>query len=148
MERFLSKCRFDPHTGCVLWTGGTTQGRGHHSPYGSFWFERRRWFAHRWAAKHIHKLDIDEKQVDHCCPVEVVPKPNTLCVEHLQALGPKCHQEVTIARKFIHLQVGVLSYEDIYGPEPEPIETIPFFTPPAWLIAAQGDQHVNNSYPF
>lgn len=148
MERFLRNCRFDADTGCVLWTGGTTQGRGHYQPYGSFWFEGRRWFAHRWAAKHIHGLEIDDKQVDHCCPPEVVAKPNTLCVQHLQALGPKQHQEVTIARKFIHLQVGIISYEDIYGPEPDPIETIPFFTPPAWYSRGVQNDHRTDHCPF
>lgn len=133
MERFLRYCRFDPETGCVLWTGGQTKGRGHNVPYGAFWFEGRRWFAHRWAAKHIHNLDIDDLQVDHCCPN--VARPNTLCVEHLQALTPAKNRELQWRRHYVHLQVGLITYEDAYGPEPEPIEQIPFYTEPAWLGA-------------
>ncbi len=36
LERFLRNCQFDATTGCVLWTGGTTTGRGHTAPYGAF----------------------------------------------------------------------------------------------------------------
>lgn len=134
MTRFREKCRFEPETGCVVWIGGTTMGRGHHVPYPSFWYEGKRWFGHRWAAKFIHGLDIDTFQVDHCCPH--IPRPNTLCVEHLQCLTPRAHQDTTARRRaFIHLQVGLMSYEDVYGPEPSPaeIDDVPFFTAPAWL---------------
>lgn len=139
LERFLSFCRFEPETGCVVWTGGTTQGRGHHVPYGSFWAEGRRWFAHRWAAKNIHGLEIEELQVDHCCPA--IPKPNTLCVEHLQAVTPKMNRDLQTRRKFIHLQVGLVDYRDVYGPDAEDFEERPpFFTPPSWL-GMQGLTH-------
>lgn len=132
MERFLSFCRFEPETGCVLWTGGKTKGRGHHVDYGSFWFKGRRWFAHRWSAKHIHGFEIDGFDVDHCCPH--IPKPNTLCVEHVQALTPARHRELETARTMIYLQVGLLEYRDIYGPDIEDTDlSIPFFQPPAWL---------------
>ena len=56
LERFIAKCRFEPRTGCVRWIGGKTSGRGNTALYGSFWFEGRRWFAHRWAAAYIHGL--------------------------------------------------------------------------------------------
>lgn len=42
LERFAEKCRFDPTTGCVLWTGGTTAGHGNSARYGAFWFEGER----------------------------------------------------------------------------------------------------------
>jgi hypothetical protein len=134
LARFRAKCRFEPETGCVVWTGGVTMGRGHHIPYPSFWFDGARWFGHRWAAKYIHGLDRDAFQVDHCCPLIV--KPNTLCVEHLQCLTPRVHQQLTEQRKImIHLQVGLLRYEEVYGPLPETRDedSIPYFTPPAWL---------------
>jgi len=122
IERFLEKCEFDPRTGCVIWVGGTTSGRGHSQPYGSFWFEGRRWFAHRWAAKYIHGQHIDDLQVDHCCPCG----PRTLCVQHVQAVPPAINREL----QWIRVQVGL---------EPEPavgeveIDEPPFYYPPDWL---------------
>ena len=134
LERFLSFCRFEPETGCVVWVGGKTQGRGHHVPYGAFWFQGRRWFAHRWAAKYIHQLEIDDLDVDHCC--DAIPRPNTLCVRHVQALTPARNRELQTMRQFIHLQVGLVRYEDVYGPEPDPVDAlIPFYNPPIWLGA-------------
>lgn len=145
LERFRSFCRFEPDTGCVVWTGGTTQGRGHSVPYGAFWFEGRRWFAHRWAAKHIHGLDIDNFQVDHCC--EMPPKPNTLCVQHVQAITAADNRLLQEQRKtFIHLQVGLISYEDVFGPPVEGVELIPYFTPPDWLGLPRGAD--NADCPF
>lgn len=129
--RFREKCRFEPETGCVIWVGGTTQGRGHHVPYGAFWFERRRWFAHRWAAKYIHGLDIEGMQVDHCCPN--IPKPNTLCVQHLQAVTAKTNRELQTRRTFIYLQVGIIQYHELYGEDLDPEESVPFYNPPSWL---------------
>lgn len=78
LERFAEKCRFDPRTGCVLWIGGTTAGRGNSARYGVFW-DGKRWAAHRWSAIHIHGLTLGEKQAGHTCPCG----PNTLCVQHL-----------------------------------------------------------------
>lgn len=134
LERFRSFCRFEPETGCVVWVGAKTMGRGKHIPYGSFWAEGRRWFAHRWAAQHIHSIDIDKLQVDHCCPL--LASPNTLCVQHLQAvtLLDNVLLQHERRRQFIHLEVGLLEYEAIYGPMvPDEDERIPFFTPPNWL---------------
>ena len=145
LVRFRSKCRFEPETGCVVWTGGKSKGRGHHVPYGVFWFDNARWFAHRWAAKFIHGLDIDGLQVDHCCPVPI--KPNTLCVEHLQGVTLRTNRLLQDQRKrFIHLQVGLLNYEDVYGPMlPEDEDQIPFYEPPSWLDL-RGDR--NERCPF
>lgn len=131
--RFRAKCRFEPETGCVVWTGGTTMGRGHHVPYPSFWYDGKRWFGHRWSAKFIKGLDIDAFHVDHCCPH--IPKPNTLCVDHVQAITPRLNRQLQETRKlFIHLQVGLLPYEDVYGAA-EDTGFVPFhtFTPPTWL---------------
>lgn len=146
LERFRNFCRFEPETGCVIWTGGQTQGRGHHVPYGSFWFEGRRWFAHRWAAKYIHRLVIDDMQVDHCCDTR--PKPNTLCVQHLQVVSATRNRELQEIRKtFIHLQVGLLNYEDVYGPPADDDERqIPYYTPPKWLGNSGG--YRGNDCPF
>lgn len=133
MQRFLSFCRFEPETGCVLWTGAQSMGRGHHVPYGTFWFEGRRWFAHRWSAKFVHGIEIDNMQVDHCC--DTIPLPNTLCVQHVQALTPAQNRELQHRRKHVHLEVGLLRYEDVYGPAPdvEDLDLPPYYEPPAWL---------------
>lgn len=153
MERFLSFCEFDPVTGCVIWIGGRTQGRGHNVPYGSFWFEGRRWFAHRWAAKYIHGLDIDDKQVDHCCTERGVgvAHPNTLCVEHLQAISAKANRDLQTRRLYVHLQVGLVNYEDQFG-EPPPLmgfaDGMPFLTPPAWLNKGTTDVRELVDCPF
>jgi len=122
LVRFLRYCEFDARTGCVLWTGGTTSGRGHSQPYGAFWFEGRRWFAHRWSAKFIKGQDIDDMQVDHCCPCG----PRTLCVEHVQAETPETNREY----QWIRRQVGLLPQPPVGEVE---IDEIPFFLPPVWL---------------
>lgn len=77
LARFAAKCRFDPDTGCVVWTGGTSGGRAGEARYPAFWFEGKRWPGQRWAAIHIHGLPIsDAQEAQHTCP-------NTLCVEHV-----------------------------------------------------------------
>jgi hypothetical protein len=154
LARFRSFCRFEPETGCVLWTGGTTSGRGHSVLYGSFWYDTRRWFAHRWSAKFIHGLEIDGLQVDHKCPHITIP--NTLCVEHVQALTLGENRELQTIRAFaarkqaIHVEVGLTKYEDVYGPmwEPTP-DLVPFYSPPAWLGATNDRPRPDrNACPF
>ena len=133
--RFVDKCRFVPETGCVVWTGGQTKGRGHNAPYGSFWYDGRRWFAHRWAAKFIHGQDIEGMQVDHCCPH--THKPDTLCVQHVQSITPDLNRELQHRRFWAHLACGLISYEDAFGTEPdEPAESIPFWPEPDWYKKA------------
>lgn len=149
MQRFREKCRFEPETGCVVWIGGTTMGRGHHVPYPAFWFEGRRWLGHRWAAKYIHGLEIDGLQVDHCCPH--VPLPNTLCVEHVQVLTLEQNRWLQTERRraYVHMQVGLLAYEDVYGPPPSAAEEldIPWFSPPSWL-GNTGELRATDERPF
>lgn len=135
LERFAAKCDFDPATGCVMWTGGTTQGRGHSAPYGSFKDEGRRWFAHRWAAKHVHGLNIDGYQVDHCCP-NTNGRPNTLCVQHLQAVTFYEHVELEQRRNNIFIQVGLIEAEPLF----EPDENAPaLYECPRWLLDLRPD---------
>lgn len=157
--RFASKCRFEPETGCVIWTGSKTRGKGHYVDYGYFWFEGRMVLAHRWSAHHIRGLDIAGLQVDHCCPN--IPHPNTLCVEHgnVETLSRNRELQTQRAaerafherRKAIHAQVGYAPFEDIYGPQPEPIDLsdlVPIFPMPAWLAALQGPTHAADDCPF
>ncbi len=120
LERFLAKCRFDPQTACVVWCGGKTRGRGKTSWYGSFWFEGKRWLAHRWAAKYLLGLEIDGLEVDHECG-------NTLCMRHLAAVTGR----VNTALYWVRIEVGL---------DELPLDGrvwddagIPFHVPPIWL---------------
>lgn len=140
IERFAAKCEFDPGTGCVLWTGGTTSGQGNTVRYGSFWFDGRRWFAHRFAAQFIHGIEITGTTVGHCCK----PVPNSLCVEHLEAqsltenVGERntryaANQRADERQGYLLLQLGINEPE----PKPEPpageLDGVPFYDPPAWF---------------
>lgn len=143
LARFAAKCRFDPVTGCVIWTGGTTAGRGNSAVYGSFWYEGKRWFAHRWAGVHIHGLNLDAIQAGHCCPN---CPPNTLCVEHVEpqtiaenvternvrvAETRRVEQSAATKQYWLFVQLGIER-----EPEPEPFnrgDEIPFYSPPEWL---------------
>jgi hypothetical protein len=128
LARFLAKCRFDPGTGCVLWIGGTTCGHGKNSKYPAFWYEGKRWFGHRWAAKFIHGLEIEGMQVDHCCDMHShLTHPNTLCVQHLQSFPPSINREL----QWIRVQVGI-DPAPIVNVE-EPYTSIPFYPPPKWF---------------
>lgn len=146
LERFLKNCRFDPGTGCVIWLGGQSMGRGHTSPYGAFWFEGKRWPAHRWSAKFIHKLEIDGLHVDHCCPH--IPYPNTLCVEHVeprtnaenvslmhQRRKDLVEQTIDERRFWIHAQVGLIEAPPVF--DGALFVEVPMFDPPAWLPQPQ-----------
>lgn len=147
LDRFLRNCEHDPATGCVLWAGGTTAGRGHHARYGAFWYEGERWAAHRWAAAHIHGHDINGYQVDHCCPLwrhggPDPLAPNTLCVDHVRPLtsgenrdlqaarGQMLTQGVLDRKYWVYVQVGLLEAPQEYEP---PAMGVPFYLPPAWL---------------
>lgn len=138
MDRFVEKCVFDPVTGCVMWIGGKTSGHGHNQPYGAFWYEGRRWFAHRWAAVYIHGLDIFNLQVDHCCPCG----PSTLCVQHVRAItfeenrklqaerkDHRCAQNPLIKQHWLLVAKGIEQYE----PAEREILDIPWFDAPEWL---------------
>ena len=134
LTRFAAKCQFEPETGCVIWIGGKCWGRGKHIRYGCFrGADKKVWLAHRWAAKFVHGLEIDGVQVDHCCPN--IPIPNTLCVQHLQAIPGDLNRHLQTERRrhFVHLQVGMLPYEEIYGVPVDPELTIPFYPEPEWL---------------
>lgn len=149
MERFASKCAFDPYTGCVMWIGGTTHGHGNNAPYGSFWDAGRRWFAHRWAAHHIHGLDIDAKPVGHNCPCG----PSTLCVQHLTGMtvtennemiktNPgRCLQDITTKKYWIYIAVGLEEYREVERDIPD----FPMYDPPNWLrpFLVKGSDYVD-----
>lgn len=143
LQRFAEKCVFDYSTGCVLWAGGTTAGRGNTTRYGVFWAEGRRVFAHRWAAVHIHGIELGSHEAGHCCP----HGPNSLCVEHLEGQTKaenvaernrrvaKANQDAATRQFYLFKQLGI--YEDPVADNlkglQDPYEPIPFHQPPAWL---------------
>lgn len=145
-QRFRDKCEFDPRTGCVRWIGGRTRGRGNTAEYGSFWFEGRRWYAHRWAARYIHGLAIDGLQVGHCCPNTADGHPDTLCVEHVRAETQHenlteqrlrgsgvCAMTAAERRAWLLVERGYDEPPPVHDPTSVPINDIPFFTAPGWL---------------
>jgi len=152
LERFAEKCAFDAATGCVMWVGGTTSGHGHHQPYGSFWFEGKRWFAHRWAAMHIHGLEITGWQVDHNCPCG----PSTLCVQHLEPqtnaintllrdIRPgRAFQNLDTRQHWLFVSKGLKDYSATVREVPE----IPYFSPPEWLKPFLLDMENADDCPF
>lgn len=156
LQRFAEKCDFDPTTGCVVWTGGTTAGRGNSAVYGSFWDGGRRWYAHRWSAANIHGLDIAGRQVGHCCP-HTGGKPNTLCVEHVQAQTQLENLEEQIARgagaagasvaaavaqsnderqHWLFVSLGIAQAPPVWTPD---VGAPAFHRPPAWFLELRPD---------
>jgi len=149
LERFRAKCRFEPATGCVIWTGGTTAGRGNTARYGSFKYEGRRWFAHRWAAEHVHGLDVAGVTVGHCCP----HGPNTLCVQHLrpETLGEnvaernrRVAQSPDVRQHWLFVSLGLRALE----PVAELADLVPFYEPPAWLTVDKAVNLSDEDCPF
>lgn len=81
LERFATKLRFVPETGCLIWTAATHPIHAGESRTGIFKFEGKRWMARRWAAKFIMREDIDHKEVFTTCG-------DDLCVRHLRVDYP------------------------------------------------------------
>lgn len=147
LQRFVAKCMFEPRTGCVLWVGATTAGRGNTATYGSFWFERRSWYAHRWAAKYIHGHEIDDLQVGHYCPHTPDRHPNTLCVEHVRPETQRdnlleqrvrgsgvCAMTPEQRRFWLLVDLGYEQAPPTHDPETLGGE-IPYFRQPSWLVS-------------
>jgi hypothetical protein len=83
-ERFIAKCEFIPETGCVLWRGGTTTSRDGTERTGVFWYEGKKHLARRWAAEHIHGIDLGFRGVKETSASCGDP----LCVQHIHAEIP------------------------------------------------------------
>lgn len=142
IDRFKEKCVFRPETGCVLWIGGKTSGHGrvNNSIYGAFWFEGRRWFAHRWAAIYIHGLNPGSLTVGHCCPWNPDGHPDPLCVQHLEVSTIAENVAERNVRRAIQTPTQRLYWKLVQlGYEPEPAihdgwaPDVPHFDPPGWL---------------
>lgn len=154
LARFAEKCRFDPVTGCVLWIGGTSAGRGNSARYGAFWYEGVRWAAHRWSAVHIKGLALGTNQAGHCCP----HGSNTLCVEHVTGqtqlenldelhgrLKAKALQSARDKQLWLFVSIGI---------EPAPrvqeisADAVPFHEPPEWFKPFVPKPEKDNDCPF
>lgn len=141
LERFAEKCEFDPATGCVLWVGGTSGGQGNTTRYGVFWAEGRRVFAHRWAAVHIHGIDLGSDEAGHCCP----NGPNSLCMQHLEGqtkadnIAERNRRVAKAAQSNSTRQFYLFKQLGICEPDPEiealcsKLDDIPFYEPPEWF---------------
>lgn len=135
LRRFADKCSFDAITGCVIWTGGTTDTRGGTERAGAFKFEGKRWAAHRWAAKYIHGLDIDGKKVHQTCG-------NSLCQQHLTATG--IGSETDERYYWVLVAVGSVQLEE----REEEQDGVPFYIMPDWLAQFQTKETTGNDCPF
>lgn len=73
----------EPNTGCLLFTGGTSNG------YGVFWLDNKQVRAHRVAYERVFGPIQPGLEVHHRCG-------NTLCCEpsHLQAVTPEEHAAI------------------------------------------------------
>ena len=156
LERFLEKCIFDPTTGCVLWIGGTTCGRGKSAKYGSFKDAGKRWFAHRWSAVNIHGLDIDGMHVDHNCPLDRAGPghplpPNTLCVRHVQALSNGENVMLMHERRtWVLTQKGYYEAPPLFDELRAPPEShaLPLHEPPEWWPVDKAVNSRDDDCPF
>lgn len=119
-ERFIAKCEFMPGSGCVLWRGGTTSSRDRTERVGVFWDKGRKHLARRWAAEHIHAIDLfGGKEVHVTCG-------DALCVQHVKAFSPLYPN-----RQFYVLRdLGYCDFDERAGPDHG---NIPFHDAPAWM---------------
>lgn len=111
--------------------------------YGRFWYEGKSVYVHRWAAKHIHGLDIDQPgtEVDHCCD-----RPNTLCVQHVQVVPSLVNKALIYARSALEEPEPIAegSASDV------PVDDVPFHEPPEWLrpYLNHGNESPSDDCPF
>lgn len=142
LQRFAEKCEFDAVTGCVLWVGGTSGGQGNTTRYGVFWDEGRV-FAHRWAAVHIHGIELGTSEAGHCCP----GRPNSLCVQHLEAQTKaeniaerntrvaKANQSAETRQFYLFKALGIHEPDPAMQASLDTLNDVPFdfHEPPEWL---------------
>lgn len=78
LSRFEAKSHVEPNTGCILWTGSTSQG------YGTFRVSGRHTKAHRAAYEHAHGPIPPGLCIDHLCRTPACVNP-----DHLEPVTPK-----------------------------------------------------------
>ena len=99
-KRFMTRVRKDPETGCWIWTGqkdSSKHGKKGNRRYGRFRTQTNKkiknWRAHRWAAKHLGGMDIENKLVCHECDVPLCVNPEHLFIgthwENMQDMASK-----------------------------------------------------------
>ena len=80
LDRFEAKYEPEPMSGCWVWHGAQNQSSPGRMSYGYYWDSAagKLIAAHRWSAKHVGGLAIEDGQVNHRCD-------NGLCVnpDHL-----------------------------------------------------------------
>lgn len=155
LQRFAEKCKFDYATGCVVWTGGTTGGQGNTTRYGAFW-DGGPVKAHRWAAVHIHGIDLGTDDAGHCCP----HGPNSLCVQHLEGQTKadniaerntrvaKANQSAATKQFYLFKSLGINEPEPTIDQLINKLDDIPFYAPPAWLQPYLKPKEANDDCPF
>lgn len=136
LRRFASKCRHDAATGCVIWTGGTTTGRGGNARVGAFKFEGKRWAAHRWAAKYIHGLEIEGASVSQTCG-------DPLCQQHISA--SPIPSETDFRYHWVLVSVGARPLPEVEKPD---AEAVPFYLKPSWLSPFENKETQADVAPF
>jgi HNH endonuclease len=98
-ERFLRYVRIQ-HSGCWIWTGGRSRGKGNKKWYGSFWAEGKTWRAHIWSARFLGGLRALKRgeHYDHTCN-------NSLCVNyhHLEIVTNQENTRRKVERRNEHL---------------------------------------------
>jgi len=77
LERFMSKTKRDPVTGCLLWTKGLSRPQG----YGQFSCGGKNWSAHRWIFREKHgylpEVVMHRCDTPHCVDWEKCLMPGT-----------------------------------------------------------------------
>jgi len=82
IERFKDKCEFQPGSGCVLWQGATAANSAGDTRSPRFRDGGKVWAARKWAAVHIHGLEVGEGMiVVNSCGED-------RCVQHVSAIVP------------------------------------------------------------
>jgi len=84
-ERFFRHVCPEPNTGCWLWMGsGGQRTASGLLPYGSFWFRKRQYRAHRAAYEMFNGPIPPGMTIDHLCRVSMCVNPR-----HLEAVTLK-----------------------------------------------------------
>lgn len=112
IARFLSRCTLDPSTGCLVWAGAKSRGRGKTIWYGSFHVSAKPGIpgktvrAHKFYSVAVlgHRPKTGIHQLDHVCV-------NSLCVRHIACVPAYINR----ALQWIRVQVGLDSPPDYYA---------------------------------
>ena len=82
--RFMAKVQKGPETGCWVWTGQKDGSKNGKLRYGRFKVKKDLktaiWRAHRWSAKYIGGMDIEDMFVCHNCDVPLCVNPEHLFI--------------------------------------------------------------------